>query len=152
MACSLFDNSDPREGTESAEECLERLAGERERLAEDDSEVLVRPTYTYDITKLDLAQVQELIVEGSDETAGRRLLDQSRLESSAVEQFMSMSVDEKDPALYRVRGEPVVSRDAVARGCERQGEGMRLVEIDIPTEESAATDESEIDLPVESEN
>ena len=138
-SCALFDNSDPREGVESAEACLQRLGGERKaedfELADLDGQLVV-PTYTYDITKVSLDDIQSLIVAGSDETAGSRGMTSTNETSTAVDQFMAQRVDEKgsfffarDPALYRVRGETVAVGEVVSTGCARQLEGMRLTSV-----------------------
>lgn len=133
-ACSLFDNSDPREGAETAEACIARLAGEslEDTLAPNGE--LVVPTYTYDVTKMAFEDLQELILPGSDETAGARGMASTNEASTAIAQFMADPVDEKgaffmghDPALYRVRGEPVTLDEVAATGCERQETGMRLI-------------------------
>ncbi len=132
--CSLFDDSDPREGAETPEACIARLAGESLDETFAPNGELVVPTYTYDITKVGLEDLQELTVPGSDETAGSRGMAATNETSTAVTQFMAQSVDEKgaffmgrDPALYRVRGEPVALDQVVSAGCERQRTGMRLI-------------------------
>lgn len=140
-ACSLFDDSDPREGTETVEQCTARLASERrdqsfDRIAS--GAALVVPTYTYDVTKVDLDGLQSLIVTGSDETAGSRGMAATNETSTAVAQFMAQSVDEngafflgRDPALYRVRGTPVSADEVVSSGCARQLPGMRLITMSV---------------------
>ena len=83
------------------------------------------PTYTYDITKMGLEQIQVLMVEGSDDTAGARLRAATNEEGTAVAQFMSMTVSDKgaffmgrDPALFRVRGEAQAKDTMIASGCD----------------------------------
>ncbi|QFT77808.1 hypothetical protein [Erythrobacter sp. THAF29] len=153
-ACSLFDNSDPREGSESAEACYSRVLGTmldktRNELAESDG--LLVPTYTYDVTKMDLDDMKSLLVTGSDETAGSRGMASTNQSDAAVEAFMAQSVDEngafflgRDPALYRVRGEPRVFDEIIPTGCERQLPGMRLIAISwqpAPPSEQASPDD-----------
>ncbi|MEM9502247.1 MAG: hypothetical protein AAF941_10445 [Pseudomonadota bacterium] len=138
-ACQLFDDTDKREGTESVEACAKRLS-KWQKDAEDElsgGSAFV-PTYTYDITKMALEDVQELIVEGSDELAGTRNMNSTNETSTAVANFMAESVDEngsffmgRDPALYRVRGEPQTGIAVLSAGCERQKAGMRLIDISL---------------------
>ncbi len=141
--CSLLFDEDTREGTETAEECAVRVAG---LLGPGTSyhaftNNVGTPTFTYDVTKMPFEDLQALIDEGGDETAGRRLLDATNENSTARQTFMSMSVDEKgafflalDPSLYRVRGETQPLTEMIATGCERQTEGMRLIMIDVVPE------------------
>lgn len=138
--CSYLFPEDPREGTEPLEECVNRFADLARTLEDDDSEVSTSPIYTFDVTKLSFEDMQELIVPGSDETAGQRLMRQTNEESTAVAQFMNLSVDEKgifflgrDPALYRVRVPDTWPRDAVQKGCEMQRSGMRLTDVTTAT-------------------
>ncbi|BDI61055.1 hypothetical protein [Qipengyuania nanhaisediminis] len=138
-ACSLFDNSDPREGVEALAACHERVSDWLVDQVEDtsfDGEALVTPTYTFDVTKVSADDLRTLIVPGSDETAGSRGMAATNRTSTAMSNFESLPVDEKgafffgqDPSLYRVRGEPVALEDAARTGCERQLEGMRLTAI-----------------------
>lgn len=135
--CSLFDNSDPREGTEPIEQCLARFADLKLALADDTSTDQSQPTYTFDVTKLDLDKLQELVEQGTDDTLGQRLMQQTNEDSTAVSLFMNEPVDERgalflgrDPALYRVRGPLMWPRDAVDNGCEMQRAGMRLREVE----------------------
>ncbi len=136
-ACDLFNDKDWREGEEAAEKCAKRMSGKlefKQSLAQPDG--LFVPTYTFDITKMDLEAMQELIVPGSDETAGARNQAATNETSTAVANFMAQPVDEKgafflgrDPALYRVRGQPKPLDDLIAAGCARQQAGMRLTDI-----------------------
>lgn len=136
-ACSLFDDSDWREGDEAAEECAKRMSGKLEfKQALMQSEGRFIPTYTFDITKMELEAMQELIVPGSDETAGSRGMAATNENSTAIDAFMERPVDEKgafflghNPALYRVRGQPKPLEDVIASGCARQMAGMRLTNI-----------------------
>ncbi|MEM7664583.1 MAG: hypothetical protein AAF250_01885 [Pseudomonadota bacterium] len=136
-ACSLFDDTDKREGKESVAACEKRLS-KWQKEAEDELSAASSfvPTYTYDITKMELEDVQELIVTGSDELAGQRNMAATNVTSTAVDNFMAEAVDEKgsffmgrDPALYRVRGEPRPGDEVLSAGCERQKAGMRLIDI-----------------------
>ncbi|MEM6907471.1 MAG: hypothetical protein AAF494_02230 [Pseudomonadota bacterium] len=136
--CSLLFPEDPREGEEPAAECVSRITAETARQMRElaDHKGLLTPTYTYDVTKMDLEAMQALIVSGSDETAGVRTRKRTNEVSTAVDQFMNQSVDEKgafylgrDPALYRVRGEPVAVDEVITKGCERQQAGMRLISL-----------------------
>ncbi|MHA7818248.1 MAG: hypothetical protein ACX930_01230 [Erythrobacter sp.] len=138
--CSILFPEDPREGVEPLDECVARFADLARSLAEDNSEVPASPIYTFDVTKVAFTELQELIVPGSDETAGQRLMRQTNQESTAVAQFMTYPVDEagifflgRDPALYRVRVADVWPRDVVQKGCEMQLSGMRLTDIDTAT-------------------
>lgn len=137
-ACSLFDNTDPRELAEPVEQCVTRFGEMQATLADDDSEVPTRPIYTFDVTKLPFAELQDLIAKGGDDTAGQRLLRQTNEESTAVDLFMSEPPGEKgifflgrDPALYRVRGPEIWPRETVETGCAMQVAGMRLTEISV---------------------
>ncbi len=137
--CDLINMGDPREGTEAVGDCVKRVTdtltrSERELFRT--REGVWIPTYTYDVTKMDLDEVQELIVVGSDETAGSRGKTSTNKTSTAVERFMQRPVDEKgafflgrDPALYRVRGEPAEFGDLITAGCERQKSEMRLISL-----------------------
>lgn len=137
-ACSLLWPEDERLGTESVEECAARVAealgpGSDFRSYEGEGGV---PTFTYDITKMGLEDVQALIVAGSDETAGSRGMASTNETRTAVEQFMARPADEKgsfflgrDPALYRVRGEMQPVADMIASGCARQQADMRLIDV-----------------------
>ncbi|MEL7197029.1 MAG: hypothetical protein AAGL10_01835 [Pseudomonadota bacterium] len=114
------------------------------------------PTYTYDITKIDLDALQELTVAGSDKNAGRRNMTQTNETSTAVDQFMSLPVDEKgafflgkDPALYRVRGAPEPHDNIVRAGCEKQQDGMRLIAFSVA--KSVPRPDPEFDTAVEEE-
>ncbi|QIQ86167.1 hypothetical protein [Erythrobacter sp.] len=138
--CSLLWPEDERLGTESAEDCAARVAkalgpGSDFRLYERETGV---PTYTYDITKLGLEEVQALVGEGGDETAGARTMSETNMTDTAVEEFMAREVDEKgafflgrDPALYRVRGERQPVAGMIASGCARQKADMRLIDVQV---------------------
>lgn len=135
--CDLLFPEDTRLGVESVDACLERILSEQRDEEFDiltvDGE-LVTPTFTYDITKASVEDLRKIIVPGSDETAGTRGMATTNQTSTAVENFMAQPVDEKgafffgrDPALYRVRGEPLPLNEAMRAGCERQLAGMRLI-------------------------
>jgi len=136
-ACSLFDDTDWREGTEPVSQCVERLRGWDRSLdvASGAREIYV-PTFTYDITKMELEAIQDLIGEG-DETAGSRGMAATNETSTAIADFKSQPVDGdgafflgNDPAYYRVRGAAHPFEEIAQAGCERQQANMRLVEID----------------------
>ncbi len=140
-ACSLFDDTDPREGVEAADACVQRvtagLSDEVDALLGSEGRQLT-PTYTYDITKLGLEGLQTLTVPGSDETAGARLIASTNEISTAVARFKAQSVDERgaffmatDPALYRVRGQRMPVERVIAGGCEAQLAGMRLIDVSL---------------------
>lgn len=135
--CDLLFPEDTRLGVESVDACLERISSEQRDEAFDiitaDGE-LVTPTFTYDITKVSAEGLDTLIVEGSDETAGRRLMQATNETSTAVNQFLNDPVDEngafffgRDPSYYRVRGEPLPLNEAMRAGCARQIAGMRFI-------------------------
>jgi len=164
---SLFPE-DPREGTELSAECPTRVAsllGPTTQFANYTEEMGV-PTFTFDITKMAFEDMQRLMVEGSDDTAGRRAMDATNVDSTAVDLFMETPVDEKgafftgrDPALYRVRGGLQPKSTMVATGCARQQEGMRLIMIDVdpvPAQEDAApepeSDPDTLETPSDNES
>lgn len=139
--CELLFPEDPRLGTESVKACTARVESDlRLKLEEngfEDSPVWL-PTYTYDITKLSLEDIQSLSSSRSDETQGTRLDKATNMTSTAVDAFMQQQVDEEgafflghDPALYRVRGEAIATDAVIAAGCERQLANMRLIDIDL---------------------
>ena len=151
-ACSLIFPEDERLGSESAADCKARVGellgpGSDFRLFEGETGV---PTYTYDITKLGLEEVQALVGEGGDETAGYRTMSQTNMTDTAVEEFMARKVDEKgaffmgrDPALYRVRGEAQPVSQMIASGCERQQADMRLIDVSVAAGAARPDDEPE---------
>lgn len=137
--CSLLFPEDKRLGDEPEGECIGRV---RTSLTYEQSEELRTasgqwvPSFTYDVTKLDFEAIKELMVPGSDQTAGTRLMQQTNRTNAAVERFMAMEVSEKgaffmgrDPALYRVRGKPEAASDILASGCKRQQKDMRLIDV-----------------------
>lgn len=138
--CNILFPEDPRTGQELSEECPIRVAGllgPATGFASYDEEMGV-PTYTFDITKMAFEDMQRLMVEGSDDTAGARAMAATNEASTAVDVFMATSVDEKgafftgrDPALFRVRGALQPKSTMIASGCARQQEGMRLIMIDV---------------------
>lgn len=154
--CELLFPEDPREGSESAEACVTRLAAkERDLLAEADAGDTLVPTYTYDITKVSLEDLQVLTAAGADETAGSRERRQTNQAATAVDNFMAAPVDEKgafymgrDPALYRVRGDAMAAGEIAKAGCEQQKTGMRLIDFTA----SAARAEPEPDASGETDN
>ena len=140
--CHILFPEDPRLGEETLEQCLARVTPTTNRdevfeLAGDDTSLWV-PTYTYDVTKLDLDAIKELSVPGTDETAGSRMTLTTNETSTAVDRYMREPVDEKgsfflghDPALFRVRGEPMIIAEVLSAGCERQLANMRLIDVDV---------------------
>ena len=137
--CSLLFPEDPRLGEEPELECMGRV---RTSMTYQESEELRNqpglwvPTYTYDVTKLDLAAIKGLSVPGTDETAGTRLMRQTNRTSTAVARFMTMEVTAKgafflgrDPALYRVRGMAQPLEQVLKSGCARQQSNMRLIKV-----------------------
>jgi hypothetical protein len=138
--CDLLFPEDFREGDEAQEVCIGRvqadLTYERYNELQTASGEWI-PFYTYDVTKLDFAAIKALSVEGTDETAGTRLMQETNSTSTAVERFKAMEVSEKgafflgrEPALYRVRGKRQKASDILANGCARQQTNMRLIDLD----------------------
>ena len=138
-ACSLLFPEDKREGDEQVEICVGRV---RAQLTYEDYQQLENapgqwvPSYTYDITLLDLEAIQALVDKGVDETAGTRLIQQTANTSAAVEEFKTMPVDSKgalfvgrSPALYRFRGEPQPASTILESGCKAQMTDTRLIEV-----------------------
>jgi hypothetical protein len=151
-ACSVLFPEDPRIGEESIEACAARVTKEtrNEALGITGSDAaLWAPTYTYDITKLDLEAVQALILPGSDETAGSRLMAATNETATAVGRFMAEPADDagaffmgRDPALYRVRGKPLLQNEVIPAGCERQQANMRLIGVELTKARSEPADPS----------
>lgn len=138
--CHILFPEDPREGQELSKECPTRVASLLGPTAgfTNYTEEMGVPTFTFDITKMAFEDMQRLMVEGSDDTAGARAMAATNEVSTAVDVFMATSVDEKgafftgrDPALFRVRGGLQPKSTMIASGCARQQEGMRLIMIDI---------------------
>ncbi|MEP3421179.1 MAG: hypothetical protein ABJN35_05560 [Erythrobacter sp.] len=156
-ACSYFDDTDPREGAETVEQCLARLASTVADFSEELDTTTAQMAYTYDITKLGLEELQQLTVPGSDETAGARLMAATNETSTAVARFKELPATPEgaffmatDPALYRVLGDDIPVNQAVNAGCERQLPGMRLISVNgvfnetfDPTVEPPADDSGE---------
>lgn len=147
-ACDLIDPPDRRIGEEPVSECVDRLAGwNRDLDVASGARQLYVPTYLYDITKMDLEAIQDLIGEG-DETAGTRGMAATNETSTAVDAFKSRPVDEdgafflgNDPAYYRVRGAAQPFETITQVGCERQQANMRLVEIEaVPMQTGSPAD------------
>lgn len=146
--CSILFPEDPRLGVEPEEECVSRIGqvfknsfGNEGGDPQSDEIAGIEPPFfpifTYDVTKLGLEAIQELSAEGTNETSGTSLRMSTNETSTAVARFMAEPVDEngafflaRDPALYRVRGEPVFFGGGIAAGCERQQENMRLISIE----------------------
>ncbi|MFL0356704.1 hypothetical protein ACI5KX_09505 [Erythrobacter sp. GH1-10] len=160
-ACSLFDNSDPREGEEGVEQCAERMRGwdAVAKIGETDPTATYVPTYTYDITKMGLEDIQALTGGGGDETAGSRGMASTNEEETAVSRFMEQPVDEKgafflgrDPALYRVRGQAQRFDQIIRAGCERQQDGMRLTSVSLDLTSAPPADSAPADSDNENDN
>ena len=149
-ACDLIDPPDWRIGEEPVSECTQRLAGWDSNLdvASGAQQVYV-PTFTYDITKMDLESIQALIGEG-DETAGSRTMASTNETSTAIADFKSLPVDDNgafflgnDPAMFRVRGGAQPFENIAQAGCERQQANMRLIEIDAAAMQTGSPVEAE---------
>lgn len=162
--CHILNPEDPRLGEEALEACIARVgdpAVDRNGIQFVSEDQTVLPTFTYDVTKVSPYDLRELIVPGSDETAGSRGMTSTNETSTAVAMFMEQPVDEngafffgRDPALYRVRGEAVAFDQAVTAGCERQVAGMRLLSTtlkftieDDETDGADQSDQSEDETP-----
>lgn len=135
----FFFPEDTRIGDEAQDICIGRV---RAQMTYDQYQELENapgrfvPTFTYDITLLDLAAIQDLVASGADETVGTRLIQQTNNTSAAVERFKLMKVDRKGalflgrkPALYRVRGRTQRANTILASGCELQRTNTRLTEV-----------------------
>lgn len=152
-ACDLLEDKDWREGVESAEDCAARLSGKLEiRQLLEAAEGPVVPTYAYDITKMDLMAINEMIVPASGDERGSIRTSAFGATAPPVEAFMNLSVTEAgafyfgdDPSLYRVRAEAMMGDTVLAAGCERQQEGMRLTgfTLDNPPSVEPSEDENE---------
>lgn len=135
--CSLLFPEDWRDVAEDTDACVSRMASTTS--VRDFSNAGINsgmwvPTYTSDITKLELDALQRLTVAGSDANAGRRNMANTNETTTAVDQFMTQTVDEKgafflgqDPALFRVRSDIQPHDNIVRAGCEKQQDGMRLI-------------------------
>ena len=170
-ACNPMDvlfPEDPRLGTEAENICVGRVRAKMTYAEYQELETapgLWVPSFLYDITNLDLEARQALIATGADETAGTRLIQQTSSTSAAVERFKLTVVDEKgalfvgrDPALYKVRGEPQGASTIITSGCARQQANMRLTQVfwspyvpepvsESEEEEGASTDTPSSELP-----
>ena len=139
--CDILFPEDTRLGVETVDACVARVEADlRIKFAQEGFGVMPAwlPTYTYDITKLSLEDIQELSVSASDEVKGTRLDQSTNQTSTAVDAFMQQDVDEagafflgRDPALYRVRGKAIASDAVISAGCERQRGNMRLIDVDL---------------------
>ena len=160
--CDLLFPEDPRVGEEAQQACVSRVEGalrlELKALDAEPDAAFV-PTYTYDITKLGLEEIQALSQSRFDETEGSRLNRATNMTDTAVEIFMAEPVDENgaffmatDPALYRVRGEAAAFADIIAQGCERQQADMRLIDVDFAAADAADTETDPTDTPEDESN
>ena len=157
--CSILDPEDPRIGEETLNRCEERVASilptqVKFELGQLDGELV--PTFTFDVTKLSLDDIKSLSVMTENETLGTRMDLTTNENATARDRFMQTEVTEAgaffltgNPALYRVRGEPVFHDKMIAAGCARQQANMRLIALswDIPE-----ADPSETDAEPENEN
>lgn len=151
--CNLLFPEDSRVGVEEEGKCAARVLAETDLgkfdIQEGDRAFYV-PTYTYDITKLGLEEIQKLSRSSFDETEGARLNRATNTTATAVDIFMAEAVDENgaffmatDPALYRVRGKPQRLADIAAAGCARQQADMRLIAVDIASTGTNAAPEAQ---------
>lgn len=162
--CNILFPDDPRIGQELSEECPKRVAGllGPGTAFADYTEEMGVPTFTFDITKMAFEDMQRLMVEGSDDTAGTRAMAATNEASTAVDVFMDTPADEKgafftgrDPALYRIRGALQPKSTMIASGCARQQEGMRLIMIQVgtvPAEPEPETDPDTTETSSDNEN
>ncbi len=139
--------TDWREGSETVEACLKRLAPKKGAVDPlDDSPHQWVPSYTYDITKMGGDRVRELIKtaehdakpgtvgvsvagSGSSQAARDKFADLPATETGAV-----LMAD--DPSLYKVRGKPGLHSSLVKQGCEGQRAGMRLISFTFTREDA----------------
>ena len=141
-ACNPVDllfPEDKRLGDEPEEICIGRVRAKltyQQYQELEYSSARFVPSYTYDITLLDLEAIQGLVAKGADETIGTRLIQQTANTSAAVERFKLMKVDEKgalflgrQPALYRVRGKAQSASTILANGGKRQMTDTRLTDV-----------------------
>ncbi|MEM7700875.1 MAG: hypothetical protein AAF251_02955 [Pseudomonadota bacterium] len=140
--CEAYDKlfgEDPRLGDEIEEICIGRV---RAKLTYDQYQELENaggrwvPTYTYDITLLNLEAIQGLIAKGADDMAGSRLMQQTNNTRVAIDRFKRMKVDRQgalflgqSPTLYRVRGVTQPANTILASGCQAQLTDTRLLEV-----------------------
>ena len=148
-ACSLFDDKDWREGVEEAAECEKRVGKKRkvkQLLAAAEGDVL--PTFTFDITKMDLNAINEMIVPASGDERGSLRTSAFGATAPPVEAFMALDVTEAgafyfgdDPSLYRVQGPSALpASEILAAGCAMQKADMRLTGFTLETAPSQPSD------------
>ncbi len=143
-----FANKDWREVEETAEECVARLSGKLEvRQLLEAAEGQVVPTYAFDITKMELMAINEMIVPPSGNSRGSLRTSAFGATAPPVAAFMELSVTEDgafyfgdDPSLYRVRGEAVLGDQVLASGCAMQKPGMRFISFKLQNSRGASAE------------
>lgn len=134
--CSLLFPEDWREGVEETDKCIARVKGEYHKgvLKLLDSDEQRQPTFTFDITKMSLDDINAMTVSGEGNEKGSVRISGFEAPAYKLINFLDMGVDEKgafyvgaDPSYYRVRGEPIALRDVFSEGCNRQKPGMRFL-------------------------
>ncbi|MEE4200679.1 hypothetical protein [Erythrobacter sp.] len=153
-----FEEEDWREGEESLDACMERVrAGYHEGVVELlESDEQRQPTYTFDVTKASFEDLNSITVAESEEGGGSVQFSGVDAPGYIIHDFMETPVDEKgafmlgrDPALYRVRGEPIALKDVFAVGCKRQMPGMRLISFTFQPLTESSTDSAETETETE---
>ncbi|MEO0417584.1 MAG: hypothetical protein AAF249_01880 [Pseudomonadota bacterium] len=140
--CEAYEKlfgEDPRLGDEVEEICIGRV---RAKLTYEEYQELENaggrwvPTYTYDISLLNLEAIQDLIAKGADDMAGSRLMQQTNKTKVAIDRFKRMKVDRQGalflgqkPTLFRVRGATQPASTILASGCQAQLTNTRLIEV-----------------------
>ncbi|MEL6540189.1 MAG: hypothetical protein AAFQ34_02175 [Pseudomonadota bacterium] len=140
--CEAYEKlfgEDPRLGDEVEEICIGRV---RAKLTYEQYQELENaggrwvPTYTYDISLLNLEAIQDLIAKGADDMAGSRLMQQTNNTKVAIDRFKRMKVDRQGalflgqrPTLFRVRGATQPASTILASGCQAQLTNTRLIEV-----------------------
>ncbi len=143
-----FEDKDWREGDEAAEECAARLSGKLEvKQLLEAAEGQVVPTYAFDITKMELMAINEMIVPASGDSRGSLRTSAFGATAPPVAAFMELSVTEdgafyfgEDPSLYRVRGRALPGDQVLATGCAMQKPGMRLISFKLQNSSGGSAD------------
>ncbi|WP_301749573.1 hypothetical protein [uncultured Erythrobacter sp.] len=128
--------TDWREGSETVEACLKRLAPKKDVVDPlHNSPHQWVPSYTYDVTKLAPEALRSLIKvsQTKGQTEGITVLEGSSSQKArddfhdrpATKEGLLLIAD--DPALYKVRGRPGLYRELIRQGCDGQRAGMRLI-------------------------
>ena len=130
--------NDWREGEETVEACLKRLAPKKGAVDPlEDSPHRWVPSYTYDITKMDGEGIQALVRTAEDGaepgTIGVSVVGTGSSQA-ARDKFDDMPATASgamlladDPSLYKIRGKTDKYRALLRHGCEGQRSGMRLL-------------------------